>query len=157
MNKKKQTIKEIFNSAFENHKKNNFNIAEDLYREIIKIKPDHIDSIFYLGGLLTQKREFHKAKELFEKVFEKNPKYPGVNNNLCAVYKILANISSKNGKLLEAKKFFEKILTLDPNNLDSAYGYGVLLLKLNQHSKGLNYIRKGTSFIRFTPDDCKII
>ena len=80
-----------------------------------------------------------------------------INNNLYAVYKILANISSKNGKLLEAKKFFEKILTLDPNNLDSAYGYGVLLLKLNQHSKGLNYIRKGTSFIRFTPGDCKII
>ena len=157
MNKKKQTIKEIFNSAFENHKKNNLNIAENLYREIIKIKPDHIDSIFYLGGLLTKKREFYKAKELFEKVFEKNPKYPNINNNLCAVYKILANISSKNGKLIEAKKFFEKILTLDPNYLDTALGYGVLLLKLNQHSKGLNYIRKGTSFIRFTPDDCKII
>ena len=157
MNKKNQTIKEIFNSAFENHKNNNFNIAENLYREIIKIKPDHIDSIFYLGGLLTKKREFHKAKELFEKVLEKNPKYPHVNNNLCAVYKILANISSKNGKLLEAKKFFEKIFTLDPNNLDIAYGYGVLLLKLNQHNEGLNYIRKGTSFIRFTPGDCKII
>ena len=157
MNKKKQTIKEIFNSAFENHKKNNLNIAENLYREIIKTKPDHIDSIFYLGGLLTQKREFHKAKELFEKVIEKNPKYPNVNNNLCAVYKILANISLKNEKLLEAKKFFEKILTLDPNNLDTAHGYGVLLLKFNQHSKGLNYIRKGTGFIRFTPGDCKII
>ena len=110
-----------------------------------------------MGGLLTQKREFHEAKELFKKVIKINPKYPNANNNLVAVYKILANISSKNGKLLEAKKFFEKILTLDPNNLDSAYGYGVLLLKLNQHSKGLNYIRKGTSFIRFTPDDCKII
>ncbi len=157
MNKKNKTIKEIFNSAFENHKNNNFNIAENLYREIIKIKPDHIDSIFYLGSLLAQKREFHKAKELFEKVLEKNPKYPHANNNLCAVYKMLANISSKNGKLLEAKKFFEKILTLDPNNLDTAHGYGVLLLKLNQHSKGLNYIRKGTSFIRFTPSDCKII
>ena len=157
MNKKKQTIKEIFNSAFENHKKNNLNTAENLYREIIKIKPDHIDSIFYLGGLLTQKREFHKAKELFEKVLKKNPKYPNVNNNLCAVYKILANISSKNGKLLEEKKFFEKILTLDPNYLDTAHRYGVLLLKLNQHTKGLNYIRKGTSFIRFSSENYKII
>ena len=52
---------------------------------------------------------------------------------------------------------FERILTLDPNNLDTAHGYGVLLLKFNQHSKGLNYIRKGTGFIRFTPGDCKII
>ena len=157
MNKKKQTIKEIFNSAFENHKKNNLNIAENLYREIIKIKPDHIDSIFYLGGLLTKKREFHKAKELFEKVLEKNPKYPHANNNLCAVYKMLANISSKNGKLLEAKKFFEKILTLDPNNPDAAHGYGVLLLKLNQHSKAIAYFRKGTGLIKFTQKDFEII
>ena len=78
--------------------------------------------------------------------------------------KLFLNLSNLNihlvseFKILEfARKFFEKIFTLDPNNLDSAHGYGVLLLKLNQHSKGLNYIRKGTSFIRFTPGDYKII
>ena len=107
--------------------------------------------------MLAQKRNFNEAKELFEKVIKINPKYPSVNDNLGAVYRMLANISSKNGNLLEAKNLFEKILTLNPNNLEAAHGYGVLLLKLNQHSKGLNYIRKGTSFIRFTPESYKII
>ena len=157
MNKKKLSAEEFFKSAFENHKKNNLQDAENLYRGAIKQNPDHINSLFYLGGLLTQKRNFNKAKELFEKVIKINPKYPSVNDNLCVVYRMLANISSKNGNLLEAKNFFEKTLILNPNNLEAAYGYGVLLLKLNQHSKGLNYIRKGTSFIRFTPESYKII
>ena len=103
------------------------------------------------------KTDIHAHNYCFQKVIEKNPKYPNVNDNLSAVYRMLANISSKNGNLLEAKNLFEKILTLNPNNLEAAHGYGVLLLKLNQHSKGLNYIKKGTSFIRFTPESYKII
>ena len=157
MNKKKLSAEEFFKSAFEKHKKNNLQDAENLYRDAIKQKPDHINSLFYLGGLLAQKRNFNEAKELFEKVIKINPKYPSVNDNLCVVYRMLANISSKNGNLLEAKNFFEKTLILNPNNPEVAHGYGVLLLKLNQHSKGLNYIRKGTSFIRFTPESYKII
>ena len=157
MSKKKLSPGEFFKSAFENHKKNNLQDAENLYRDAIKKKPHHINSLFYLGGLLTQKRNFNKAKELFEKVIKINPKYPSVNDNLCVVYRMLANISSKNGNLLEAKNFFEKTLILNPNNPEVAHGYGVLLLKLNQHSKGLNYIRKGTGFIRFTPESYKII
>ena len=57
----------------------------------------------------------------------------------------------------EQEHFLEKILTLNPNNLEVEHGYGVLLLKLNQHSKGLNHIRKGTGFIRFTSESYKII
>ena len=70
---------------------------------------------------------------------------------------MLVNISSKNGNLLEEKKLFEKALTINPNNQEMNHGYGVLLLKLNQHVKGLDYIRKGTGFIRFSSESYKII
>ena len=69
----------------------------------------------------------------------------------------LVNISSKNGNLLEEKKLFEEALTINPNNQEMNHGYGVLLLKLNQHVKGLGYIRKGTGFIRFSSESYKII
>ena len=157
MDQKKLEAEDLFKLAFENHKKNNLQDAENLYRDAIKQKHDHINSLFYLGGLLTQKRNFNKAKELFEKVIKINPKYPSVNDNLCVVYRMLANISSKNGNLLEAKKLFEKALTINPNNQEMNHGYGVLLLKLNQHIKGLGYIRKGTGFIRFSSESYKII
>ena len=47
---------------------------------------------------------------------------------------MIANISSQNGDLLEAKKLFEKALTLNANNEEINHGYGVLLLKLNSHA-----------------------
>jgi len=58
MNKKKLSTEEFFRSAFEKHKKNNLQDAENLYRDAIKQKPDHINSLFYLAGLLTQKKKF---------------------------------------------------------------------------------------------------
>jgi len=157
MNKKKLSTEELFKLAFENHKKNNLQDAENLYRDVIKQKPDHINSLFYLAGLLTQKKNFNEAKELFEKVIKLNPKFPSAKDNLCAIYKMLANISSQNGDLLKAKKLFEKAIILNPDNQEISHGYGILLLKLNQHDKGLDYIRKGTGFIRFSSESYKII
>ncbi len=157
MNKKKLEAEDFFKLAFENHKKNNLQNAENLYKDAIKQKPDHINSIFYLAGLLAQKKNFNEAKELFEKVVELNPKYPSAKDNLCAIYKMLANVSSQNGDLLEAKKLFEKALSLNPNNHEINHGYGVLLLKLNNHVEGLDHIKKGTGFIRFSSESYKII
>ena len=157
MNKKKSVIEDLFKSAFENHKKNNLKDAENLYKDAIKQKPNHINSLFYLAGLLAQKKNFNEAKELFEKVIKLNPKFPSAKDNLCAIYKMLANISSQNGDLLKAKKLFEKAIIHNPDNQEINHGYGILLLKLNQHTKGLDHIRKGTGFIRFSPESYKII
>ena len=157
MNKKKLTTEEIFKSAFDNHKKNNLQEPEDLYKKAIQQKPDHVNSLFYLGGLLAQKKNFEVATGLFEKVIKINPKYPSIKFNLLSMYKVVGNIFSKKNNLSEAKNIFEKALILDPDNSEVAHLYGTLLLKINQHIKGLNYIRKGTSFIRFTPKNYKII
>ena len=101
MDKKKTTTDEIFKSGFENHKKNNLEIAENLYRQAIKEKPNHEHSLFYLGGLMAQKKKINEAKELFEKVIKENPKYPNAIDNLSAIYRMLANNFSKNGNLLQ--------------------------------------------------------
>ena len=51
MNQKKLEAEDIFKLAFESHKKNNLQNAENLYKDAIKQKSDHINSIFYLAGL----------------------------------------------------------------------------------------------------------
>ena len=52
MNEKKNiATKETFALAVQNHQKNNLEVAEKLYREILNIDPDHFESIFYLGSL----------------------------------------------------------------------------------------------------------
>jgi len=60
-------------------------------------------------------------------------------------------------RLDEAKKYLEKSLNVDPNAKKTNEGYGNLLLKLNQHNKAIEYIRKGTGLIKFTQKDFEII
>ena len=72
-------------------------------------------------------------------------------------YNELVKILGVLNRTNEAKKYLEKSLNLEPNKEKTCEDYGEVLLKLNQHSKALAYIRKGTGFIRFTQKDFKII
>jgi tetratricopeptide (TPR) repeat protein len=154
---KKYSPEELYNIAFANHKKNNLRDAEKFYKEAIKQNPNHLNSLFYLAGLFAQRKFFNDAKELFEKVIKINPNYPAASDNLCSIYKMLASISLKNKRMNDAKNFFEKVLTLNPDDLEANHEYGILLLKTNKHPEGLNYIKKGTGFIRFESGSYKII
>ena len=59
--------------------------------------------------------------------------------------------------IYEAKKYYELALNLDPNKKKACFGYGRILLELNQHNKALAYIEKGAGIIKFTQKDFKII
>ena len=68
MNEKKNlTTKETFDLAVQNHQKNNLQVAENLYKEILKTNPNHFESIYYLGTLSVQTKNFDKAKQLLLK------------------------------------------------------------------------------------------
>ena len=53
--------------------------------------------------------------------------------------------------------FFKKVLEIDSNHHVANHSYGKLLLKLNQHIKGLKLIEKVSGIIRFKKDILKII
>ena len=83
MNKKKNlTTEETFALAIENHKKNNLQIAENLYKEILKTNPNHFESIYYLGTLLAQTKRFDLAKSLLHKAIQIQPNYADAHYNL---------------------------------------------------------------------------
>ena len=89
MNNKNLTIKEIFASALQNHQKNKLQVAENLYKKILKINPNHFESIFYLGTLLVQTERFELAIPLLSKATQINPNYAAAHNNLGAALKEL--------------------------------------------------------------------
>ena len=67
-------------------------------------------------------------------------------------------IAFKNlNNLNEAKNYYEKALSLDPNDRKFNSNYGELLLSLDCHEKGLEYIKKGSGFINFTRENFEII
>ena len=48
------TTKEIFSLAVQNHKKNNIKAAQNLYNQILKVNPSHVDANNNLGVIFQQ-------------------------------------------------------------------------------------------------------
>ena len=55
MVQKNSTINETFTLAWNNHKKNNLEVAEKLYKKILKTNPNHFQSIYLFGNRLVKK------------------------------------------------------------------------------------------------------
>ena len=120
MNEKKNlTTKETFDLAVQNHQKNNLQIAEDLYKEILKTNPDHFESIFYLGALLIQKKDFNRSIQLLKKAVQIQPNHASAHSNLG-----IALISSDVKNYKEAKDCFNKAIKIDPNFAEAFYNLG---------------------------------
>ena len=80
MHKKDIKIEEDLNIALQNHRKNNFQIAEKIYRKILKAYPDDFQSIFHLGTLFLQTKKF-KLNHRSNKCILVPPKF--INATLC--------------------------------------------------------------------------
>ena len=135
MNNKNLTIKETFDSAVQNHQKNLFKIAENLYKEILKINPNHFGSIFYLGTLLVQTQRFELAKSLLYKATQINPNYAAAHNNLGATLKEL-------GEYQNAINCCQKAIKINPNYADAHYNLGLVFKELGEFKKAINCFKK---------------
>lgn len=135
MNKKNITVEETYASAVENHKKNNFKIAEELYKKILKIYPQHFDSIFLLGTLAVQSAKFDIAEKFFQKAIQINPNHANVNYNMGIVLK-------KRGKNKKAIIYYQKAIQINPNFVEAYNNLGVVFRELGELQKAKNCYEK---------------
>ena len=75
-------LQETFNQALENYKKKNFKIAEQLYNQILKNKPNHFESLLYLSLILLNNRNFIEAKKICERAIKIQPTNAAAYHNL---------------------------------------------------------------------------
>ena len=147
MNKKKNlTTEETFALAFQNHKKNNLQIAENLYKKILKTNPNHFESIYYLGTLLVQTKKFDLAKSLLHKAIQIQPNYAKAHNNLGIVLKKL-------GEHQKAISSFEKTIQIQPNYAKAHNNLGIVLQELGEYQKAISSFEKA---IQIQPNFAKV-
>ena len=73
-------ISEIFSLAVQNQKKNNYQVAKDLYNQIIKINPKLVEAYNNLGFIFNLEGQNEKAKECYEKAIKIKPNFKQTNN-----------------------------------------------------------------------------
>ena len=54
MDNKNLKIKQTVTLAYENHIKQNYDLAENLYNKVLKIDPNNVDASFLLGTLSSE-------------------------------------------------------------------------------------------------------
>ena len=178
MNKKKNlTTEETFALAVQNYKKNNLQVAENLYNEILKTSPDHFKSIFDLGSLLAQTKRFDLAKPLLQKAIQIQPDYADahynlgivlqelgelqkaiscyekaiqINPNYTAAYNNLGNIQRELGEYQKAMSNLEKAIQIQPDYATTHNNLGIVLQELGEHQKAISCYEK---VIRIEPDN----
>jgi tetratricopeptide (TPR) repeat protein len=106
--------------------------AERLLKEARKLSPDNVRVNLRLAQILRLKDQSDKAMSLAEAALEKNP------NDLDALT-FLGNVYYEEGKLLEAKEVFIKVLNYYPLNINARYKLGRINLAEGDVEKCFEY------------------
>ena len=132
MNDNNPKIKETFTLAWQHHKKNNLQAAELLYKQILEIEPDHIESIFHLGSLSVQIGNLERASQLLSKTVQIDPSHFKALNNLGIVFQKLE-------KHQQAIDCYKKAIGIDPNYSDAYCNLAILYMNIGRHEEALQY------------------
>ena len=128
-------IQETFKLALKNHINKKFNEAKILYTQILKIEPNHTNTLNNLGELYRITGEDQKAKDCYEKAIELDPNLASAYNNLGLIY-------LKNKNIFRAKSYYEKAIELDPWFANANYNLGKIYKQLGDYEKAINYYKK---------------
>ena len=180
----KNALTEQIQLAISLQRKHQFSDAEKLYKKLLKLYSDNFEINFLLGFLYKQVRNFENSEIYLSKACKIKPSHSESKYNLGFVYEKLGNIKkalqlyketlninsqhliaqlrlaecqSENGIKDEAKMNYCQIIEKDNNNSTAHWNYGTLLLKEGKHKKGLDHIKKGTGFVRFSHNSFEII
>ena len=129
------SIENKFKLAIEEQKKNNLNIAEKIYEEILEIEPNHLESICYLATIFAQTKRTSLAKNFFLRAIEINPNNPRINNNL-------GNVSLQLGESQNALRYYEKAIKSKPNYPDAHINLGIAFKSLKKNEQALSCFEK---------------
>jgi tetratricopeptide (TPR) repeat protein len=111
--------------TFQEHRANRLTKAEQGYRQILEVQPNHPEALYGLGVLMRQKGEYQTAENLLKSLLEVQP------NSIKALFS-LGNLYQTQGKLSEAIEAYNQVLALQP---DAIAAYNNLGYALQQQGK----------------------
>jgi len=111
---------ELLQKALELHRAGRLAEAEQVYRQILAVEPNHVDALHLTGLLLAKLGRWDESGECFRQVLRLQPDNGVAHNNL-------GNVLNEQGRADEAIECFRAALAANPalveahNNLGSAF------------------------------------
>lgn len=138
-------IQNKFSSAIENLKKKNLDYAQKLFEEILKIDPNHFNSICHLGLIFSNTKKFELASKMFLSALKINPENASIYNNL-------GNIYFELGDIQKSLNFFSNAIKVDPNFIDAHFNSSLVLKSIGKLNEAIDHLN---IIIKINPDDIR--
>ena len=136
------TIQEALTLAVGQHQAGRFAEAEQIYRQILEIDPNHSDARNLLGLIAHRSGRSDLAIEYIRQAIGLNPGYEGYHLNLGAVYQ-------DTGQHVEAMACFREALRLKPDWATAYYNLATVLLSSGRVAEAEDNCRQA---IRLQPN-----
>ena len=111
--------------------------AEDVYRRIRAIAPDHPDVLHFSGVLAHQQGRSEEAVALIRRSLELNPKQADGHSNLGIIFKSL-------GRVDEAIAAYQQAIAINPDHANAYNNLGVLLRSQGRNADAESAYRTAT-------------
>ena len=112
------TISEALQIALTHHRAGRLELAEEIYRRILVVEPDHADALHLLGVLVGQSGKYEVALECIGLAVRLKGTEPTFHNNLGEAYRGL-------GAIPEAIACYRRALELKPDYAAAHYNLGM--------------------------------
>lgn len=110
----------LLHQAMQAHQVDDFDTAERLYREVLKLRAAQPDALHYLGVLCHQRGRSDEGVKLIRTALQITPKHPDAHNNL-------GNIHKECGRLTEAESCYRRALECAPDHYNALSNLAVVL------------------------------
>ena len=145
MSKENLSIKQLFDSAFKLHQCGNLKEAETLLKKNLESFPKHLPSIFLLGTLSAQIKNYQTAKELLQQAIKLKPEFIEGHNNL-------GNVFQELGEYQEAIACYQSAIKLNPKYAEAHYNLGKVYKELDNNQEAIFCYKNA---IKFNPNNAK--
>jgi tetratricopeptide (TPR) repeat protein len=129
------TTAEALTTAIAHHQAGRLQAAEQTYRQILALQPDHPDAWHLLGLIAYQVGEQTIAIRYMTRAIELNPNVAAFHSNLGLSYRAL-------GKLDEAAACWRRSLELEPDHAEAQNNLGNVLLEQGKPDEAVACLRR---------------
>lgn len=155
----------------------NVQAAEDVYRDVLKHRPDNTSALYPLGSLCAEQGRLTEALQIFEHCLSLQPDAAqplynrglvrarmgdllGARQDLTAAiqrdaqfvgaWAALGNVYTRMGALADAQAAFETELSINPDSVEGHVNLAVLLFNAGQHPASRRHLEEA---VRLAPDN----
>jgi tetratricopeptide (TPR) repeat protein len=128
-------VAEILRLAIQAHRENHLQQAEEAYRQVLSMQPNHADALSGLGMVAQQKGELTEAERWLSASAQIQP-------DSVKVWFTLGNLHQLQGQLPEAEAAYKKAIVLRPDAVSIYNNLGYTLQQQDKWEEAINCYQK---------------